>query len=69
MSAGDLEYLGKINPQKSTSIAEDSKKELEEIRADQEHWKKHGANRSSNAAKSKREIIEELSRERFPWEE
>jgi len=69
MSTGDLEYVGKINPQKSTSIAQDSKRESEEIRADQEHWKKHGTNRSSKAAKSKREIMEELTRERFPWEE
>jgi len=69
MSTGDLEYLGKINPQKSTSIDEDSKKELEEIHADQAHWVRHGTNRSTKSAKSKREIMEELSRERFPWEE
>ena len=69
MSTGDLEYWGKINPQKSTSIDEDSKKELEEIHADQAHWVKHGTNRSAKSAKSKREIMEELNRERFPWEE
>ena len=69
MSTGDLEYLGKINPQKSTSIDEDSKKELEEIHADQAHWVRYGTNRSTKSVKSKREIMEELSRERFPWEE
>jgi len=69
MSTGDLEYVGKINAQKQTSLVEDSKKELEEIHADQAHWAKHGTNRSTRAAKSKSEIMEELSRERFPWEE
>lgn len=65
----DLEYVGFVNPKKLTSLSEDIKKDQEEIRADNEHWKKYGTNRSSKAAKSKREIMEELSRERFPWEE
>jgi len=65
----NLEYSEKINPKKLTSLAEDSKNELAEIHADQAHWKKYGTNRSSKAAKSKREIMEELSRARFPWEE
>ena len=67
MSANDLEYVGKMNPQKQTSLAEDSKSELEEILADQAHWKKNGTNRQKSLSKS--EIMEELSRERFPWEE
>ena len=65
----NLEFVGKIKAEKLTSLAEDAKNELAEIHADQEHWKKYGTNRSSKAAKSKREIMEELSRERFPWEE
>ena len=69
MSANDLEYVGRMNPQKQTSLAEDSESELEEIHADQAHWAKFGTNRSAKSAKSKREIMEELSRERFPWEE
>ena len=69
MSANDLEYVGKMNPQTQTSLAEDSKSQLEEIYADQAHWAKFGTNRSTKSAKSKREIMEELSRERFPWEE
>ena len=69
MSANDLEYVGKVNPQKQTSLAEDSKSQLEEIHADQAHWAKFGTNRSTKSAKSKSEIMEELSRERFPWEE
>jgi len=62
MRAGDLEYLGKSKSQKSTSMTDDSKRKLEEIRAYQEHWKRYGTNRSSKAAKSKREIMEELTR-------
>jgi len=65
----NLEFLGNLKPQGPTSLAEDSKKEQEEILADQAHWAKHGTNRSTKAAKSRREIMEELSRERFPWEE
>jgi hypothetical protein len=65
----NLEFAGKIKAEKLTTLAEDSKKELSEILADQAHWEKHGTNRSTRAAKSKREIMEELSRERFPWEE
>jgi hypothetical protein len=65
----NLEFEGKVKAEKLTSLAEDSKNDLAEIHADQAHWAKHGANRSSKAAKSKREIMEELSRERFPWEE
>jgi len=65
----NLEFVGKVKAEKLTTLAEDSKNDLAEIHADQAHWVKHGANRSSKAAKSKREIMEELSRERFPWEE
>ena len=65
----NLEFVGKVKAERLTSLAEDSKKELAEIRADQAHWAKYGTNRSSKAAKSKREIMEELSHERFPWEE
>ena len=63
------EFVGKIKAEKLSSLAEDAKNELAEIHADQECWKKYGTNRSSKAAKSKSEIMEELSRERFPWEE
>lgn len=65
----NLEFVGAAKAEKLTSLAEDSKKEREEILADQGHWARHGTNRSTKAAKSKREIMEELSRERFPWEE
>jgi hypothetical protein len=65
----NIEFVGKVKAKKLTSLAEDSKNDLAEIHADQAHWKKYGTNRSSKAAKSKSEIMEELSRERFPWEE
>ena len=65
----NLKLVGKVKADKLTSLAEDSKKVHEEILADQVHWAKHGTNRSTRAAKSKSEIMEELSRERFPWEE
>ena len=65
----NLEFMEKMNPKKLASIAKDCKKEQEEILADQAHWAKYGTNRSKKSAQSKREIMEELSRERFPWEE
>lgn len=52
---------------KPTSLADDAKSGQVEMLADQEHWKKHGTNGRSRA--SKREIMEKLSCERFPWEE
>lgn len=65
----NLEFMGKVKAEKLTSLAEDFKYEVDEIHADQVHWAKYGTNRSTKAAKSKSEIMEELSRERFPWEE
>jgi hypothetical protein len=63
----NVELIGQVKPVKLTSLAEDLKREQGEILANQEHWKTHGTNRRK--ASSKREIMEELSRERFPWEE
>lgn len=65
----NIEFVGKVKADKLTSLAEDSKNNHAEISADKAYWIKHGANRSTRATKSKREIMEELSRERFPWEE
>jgi hypothetical protein len=69
MTTDDLEYLGKINPRRLTSLVEDSKKEQAQIHADQERWTKYGTNDPRKVALSKREIMEEMTRERFPWEE
>jgi len=63
----NIEFVGKMNPKKLTSLAEDIKKDQAEIIADREHWEKYGTNRRKG--QSKREIMEELSSERFPWEE
>ena len=63
----NVEIVGKMNPKKLTSLEEDFRKEQAEILADQTHWKKCGTNRRKG--QSKTEIMEELSRERFPWEE
>lgn len=65
----NVEFVGRLNPKKLTSLEEDFKKGQAEILADQAHWAKYGTNRSKKSAQSKREIMEELSRERFPWEE
>jgi hypothetical protein len=65
----NIEFLGKVRADKQTSLAEDAKKDQAEISADKAYWIKHGVNRSTRATKSKSEIMEELSRERFPWEE
>jgi hypothetical protein len=62
----NIEFVGKVKAEKLTTLAEDSKNELAEIHADQAHWARHGTNRLTKAAKSKSEIMEELSRERFP---
>jgi hypothetical protein len=68
-SESNIEFLGKAKADKQTSLAEDSKKDQTEISDDRAYWIKHGANRTTRATKSKREIMEELSRERFPWED
>ena len=63
------EHLGKAETEKPTSLTEDSINKPANTDACTTDGEKHGANRSTRAAKSKREIMEELSRERFPWEE
>ena len=63
----NVEFIGQMQPKKLTTLADDFKREQAEIFADREHWKKYGTNRRSGA--SKREIMEELRRERFSWEE
>ncbi len=60
----NLESLGKVEHKKLSSLAEDSSSER-----NMPLGREHRANRSIKTAKSKREMMEELSRERFPWEE
>ncbi len=65
----NLEYLDEVKAEKLTSLAEDSKNERGEMLTDSERGENCGINRPIKAAKSKREIMEELTRQRFPWEE
>jgi len=52
------------------AIPEDVKAdEHSEHLSDSERSAKYGVNGSRKAALSKREMMEELSRQRFPWEE
>ena len=46
-----------------------TKEEKSETNADRERREKCGTNRKKKFTFSKPEIMEELSRERFPWEE
>jgi hypothetical protein len=56
----------KSNPENSEILKAE---ELKSQPIDQTFPEKHETTRAPRAAKSKREIMEELSRERFPWEE
>jgi hypothetical protein len=47
----------------------DSRGASADIHADQNHPTKYETNPPLRHVKTKREIMEELSRERFPWEE
>ncbi len=62
-----LEHSIKLKAKEPNSIADDANSKPIDI--NQASTEKHEANRVTRAAKSKREIMEELSRERFPWEE
>ena len=65
----DAEFFAKINPQKLTSLDEDHKAEQTQILEDQAHWAKYGTNRPRRGSPSKTELMEQLSRERFPEED
>lgn len=56
----NLESLGKLKAEEPASIVDTT---------NQPQSDRHETSRPTKAAKSKREIMEELSRERFPWEE
>jgi hypothetical protein len=55
--------------EKPTPIDGSKESEQPEIISDSERRAKYGVNRSRKIALSKREMMEDLSRERFPWEE
>jgi hypothetical protein len=55
--------------QASLPKEDDVKKELPETPVDSERSTEQGVSNSRRAGLSKREIMEELSRQRFPWDE
>lgn len=65
----DAQFFSKLNPMRLTSLEEDSKAEQKEILGDQKHWAKYGTNRTRRGSPSKTELMEQLSRERFPEED
>ena len=65
----DIEFFSNLNPQKLTSLEEDSHAKQKEILEDQAHWAKYGANRPRRGSPTKTELMEQLSRERFPEED
>jgi hypothetical protein len=69
MSSNDIKSAEEISPQRTTPLTEDVKKEPEAILANGECCPKQGTTTPRRAALSKRELMEELSRQRFPWEE
>ena len=65
----NIEFVGKIKPEKLTSLDEDFKAWRSEIYADQARWAKYGTNSPTKAALMAGEKQEELTRERFPEED
>jgi len=59
----------KLNPEKQRSLIDSQSDEQSETLSDSERRAKYGVNASRKSAISKRELMEELSRERFPWDE
>ena len=65
----NLEYEGKDKPEKPPALEENGKKEQDQVLGNPENLVTSDSNRLRKVALSKREIMEELSRARFPWEE
>ena len=59
----------KLTPEEPASQEEGKAIEQSEILSDSERRAKYGPNSSRKSLQSKREMMEALSRERFPWEE
>jgi hypothetical protein len=68
-SQSKIESASEANPQASPSQVEDVKKEQVEMLAKQESSTNPRTANSRRAGPSKLEIMEELSRQRFPWDE
>ena len=59
----------KLKSEESDSLKESENGEHLEMLSDSERRAKYGVSGSRKAALSKREIMEELSHQRFPWDE
>jgi hypothetical protein len=64
-----IESAAEVSPQISSSKSGVIKQEQGEILADHEHLTYQRSANARRVGLSKREIMEELSRERFPWDE
>ncbi|MBU3631158.1 hypothetical protein [Polynucleobacter sp. AP-Melu-500A-A1] len=64
----NLEFVGCMQPQRSTSLAEDFKRELTQMHADQARFAKYGTNSARKAALIESGQAEKETRERFPEE-
>ena len=64
-----IESAAEVSPQISSSKSGVIKQEQGENLADHEHSTYQRSANARRAGLSKREIMEELSRERFPWDE
>ncbi len=69
MNESKLDSADEEKHQKPPSEDGDAKKERAEDAVDQESSTEHRATNTRKAGVSKREIMEELSRQRFPWDE
>ena len=65
----DAKFFSNTKSQEQISSEEVPKAEQKEVIEDQAHWTQHDANRSRRRSPSKTELMEQLSRERFPEEE
>ena len=69
MNESKLDSADEEKHQKPPSEDDDAKKERAEDAVNQENSTEYRANNTRKAGVSKREIMEELSRQRFPWDE
>jgi hypothetical protein len=68
-SKSTLECAGEVKPQTPSSQLEDAKEDQVEMISDPKAPTGNVANNPRRSGLSKREIMEELSRQRFPWDE
>ena len=67
-NSSTLKNDSKTTPEETSSITNDDKSDSVDATADQQRLTGE-SNRTRTSTQSKREIMEELHRQRFPWEE